>query len=220
MKTFYYYLTTSVLIIALSKIIYTAFPDIQSFFLEENSLIENVSAFSYFIASLLCFYGFIKRINKILCGVFCVFSGLAFLEEISFGKVIKHYPSPRVMGKTIDSVHDFLDVLVVSWNEHKIVVILVSLTIITLLIISIFALLRNKTLIMSLFANINYKSFISILALVVLLIISSQIIDIELLNKEKSMMPFYEELFEMIAGIGLVFISWLLVGNGIKKQSL
>lgn len=211
MRIFYSYLIAICIIVAISASVFFLFPALQSYFLDENSLIENFSALFFFIASLTCFYGFIKGINKVLSGVFCLVSGLGFLEELSFGKVVKHYRSPKLLGKDIDSLHDFLDVFVMGWDQYPVIIGLVVASLFAMLSFLFIILYRNRQAVLYAFGKINVTAFVAILLIIAMLIIMSQVFDLEVVNQGSSNLAFFEEIFEMNAALGFVYLSRLIV---------
>lgn len=90
------------------------YPAFRYLIIQEDQLVENLSAVFFFIAFGLGIYFFLKlrRIQSrpLLIGIALV--GLnGFLDEISFGERIFHFTPPVIGGVQFDAVHDIVEII-------------------------------------------------------------------------------------------------------------
>jgi hypothetical protein len=75
--------------------------------IKEDGLVENLSAFFWLQASIICFYRIMlnSQKNKLLLWFWCIFCFLCFGEEISWGQRIFHYSIHSIQH--ISAQHEF-----------------------------------------------------------------------------------------------------------------
>jgi len=89
--------------------VYIWFPNFRPSLMDEDRMIENLSAAFYFFSAFIAIL-FLKKhkIHKRILVLIAALGLLCFLEELSFGERIFGFSAPKIMGKKIDSTHDFL----------------------------------------------------------------------------------------------------------------
>ncbi len=106
-----YFLTFAFLGIVISYIIYFWFPQHLNLIIEEDNLIENLSALGFLTAGFLGIWAVKKNKKWKKLSMLVAFLGfLGFLDEISFGERIFDFNYPSIMGWQVDSAHDLFAV--------------------------------------------------------------------------------------------------------------
>ncbi|MEX0720056.1 MAG: hypothetical protein WD059_05265 [Balneolaceae bacterium] len=99
-------------------IIYFWFPDFMPYIIEEDHLVENLSAFSYLLAFVLALWVLKNYQSWRKLTWFVAAMGLiGFFDEISFGERIINFTSPEFWGEDIDAVHDILAITYVNLSN-------------------------------------------------------------------------------------------------------
>ena len=84
------------------------YPEIRSQLMEEDHLIENVTAGLYLFVAIVALVGlfFTKQKDKKIVVFFFVLALFVVLEELSYGERIFGFTAPRVFDYKMDTVHD------------------------------------------------------------------------------------------------------------------
>ena len=223
-KYVYFFVATLFLINAISLLIFIVSPGsgtVRGYFLNEDSLIETLSAGLFFGAFLLAFMllAACNEKNQFHCRwliLLLVFGTIGFLDELSFGERLFDLEMPELAGVKIDALHDFFNLtltLIFKLISHD--QIFALLLILIGFVLSILGILKYGKRIW--YASIKDGSFqVSLIMLMfIAFIFSALLLDAELL-------PFWgsralEEMFELNAAMAL-FTSCLVVYKlGINK---
>ncbi len=106
-----YFLIFAFLGIVISYIIYFWFPQYLYLIIQEDNLIENLSALGFLTAGLLGIWAVKKNKKWRKLSMLVAFLGfLGFLDEISFGDRLSDFNYPSIMGWQVDSAHDLFAV--------------------------------------------------------------------------------------------------------------
>jgi len=195
-----------VLNMTLAVMVYIFLPEYRNFLVAEDSFIENASAFLFLFTSLVAIkFAIAIPERKPLFLFISAFGLLAFLDEISFGKRIIDYGSPKVKGKTIDSCHDFVDVAILSLPDITSSVLL-TIMFSAVLFLALYIILKYRNAIISLFNK--YKKHPSFLMLMffILLVTAATLFDLQLISTNQFNLVVLEELFELNAGFAFLFL--------------
>ena len=88
------------------------FPAVTQRFVAEDSLVENASAISFLLASVLAVWTLKNNEGyRMYLWTIAAIGLLGFLDEISFGERLFGMSMPYVAGTKIDAAHDFVDLL-------------------------------------------------------------------------------------------------------------
>lgn len=103
---FFFAVVSVSLIISFS--LYFWFPEYINFIIEEDHLVENISAFSYLLAFFLGLW-VLKNYSswRKLTWLVAIIGLIGFLDELSFGSRIIAFAEPELLGKNINALHDF-----------------------------------------------------------------------------------------------------------------
>ena len=197
--------------IAIILIVYILFPSTEAYLVKENSLIENLSAIFFGIASLTGFIFFFKSKNRSYgLLILSALGMLGFMDEISFGKVFISYDSPSINNKTIDSIHDFLTIAYNFFKTNNLLPLLVFIFL--LFTFTILYLLKKK---ISKKFNTEIKKpmgnpIIRMVFIIIFIIAISQLIDLGAVKSSNFNLAILEESLEMNAGLALVFLTFIV----------
>ena len=205
MKLVRLYLIISGIILLTSIGFYIWVPTFRGYLLDEDSLIENISAILYLVSFFIGLFFFLKheRHRKALTAVSAI-SLLGFLDELSFGERHLGINGPLFYDVQIDGAHDFFylaykmalktDFL---YSIYGILLLLTGILIITAL------LLKHRLKLKKLFTRIHNEAPLLFLLFFGILIFIALIIDLGII--ESKFLFMIEELFEMLAALALLF---------------
>lgn len=191
------------------SIVYFAFPPLQGFLVDEDRLLETVSAlldlgvFVYGLA--LTIRGARDRGIVLSWPLFMALVGLwSFLEDMSYGQRIFGFDSPRVFGVPIDGLHDFayvgkryLDILI-KYQARRLVVLVAVLSLVALGL-----LVRYRRQILALALKILRMPPYLFFAIYVLLMVPSALLDLDMFAS--SVTTLIEEVMEFSASLALLW---------------
>jgi hypothetical protein len=191
--------------LAAAVVMYYLFPNTHPYFVNEDSIIENLAAFLFLLTGLIALVltfrkqGFQKK-GLILLSI----TGyIGFLDEIGFGQRIFNFQVPVIAGKKIDAVHD-IPVAIMKLFLHFAKDNLLSAIILTGIGVgSVLFLIYfyRKVILNNAYTMLKYPPFILILFFVVL-IGSAMVLDTDLFELELSVV--IEEMFETNAAFILL----------------
>lgn len=94
--------------LALATGLYYLFPNTHDYFVDEDRLIENLTAFMFLLTGLAAMIFAIRRRGFPNQGLILlsIIGYIGFLDEIGFGQRTLGFPVPVIAGKKIDAVHD------------------------------------------------------------------------------------------------------------------
>lgn len=191
-------------------LLYFGIPSARGYLLEEDSLVENLSAGFYLMSALYGTFLLLRNqgYKKLITAITSI-SFLGFLDEVSFGERLFSLNMPYVYGVRIDAAHDFVDVAEKmtsdfgdSYPLYANIIFFGSL----FLIISLIIKYKNKL------SKIRQKNrqnppFI-LLSSFVYLIILALAFDLEIVYDDAFFMM--EEIFEMNAALALLMCCFSL----------
>tara|TARA_B100000902_G_scaffold380708_1_gene416386 strand:+ start:196 stop:864 length:669 start_codon:yes stop_codon:yes gene_type:complete len=196
--------------ISIILIVYILIPSAEPFLAEENSLIENLSAIFFGIASLTGFIFFLKsKYRSFGLLIISAFGMLGFMDEISFGKSFIDYDNIYIYNKKIDGIHDFLDL---AYNYSEANNLLPFLFFISLIFIFTTLYLMNKEISKAFNTDIKKplnNPIIRMIFIIFLIIVFSQLIDLGAFDIQNFNLIILEESLEMNAGLALIFLTFI-----------
>ncbi len=217
------YLLTALVIDLVVSLVYFAFPAYRGLLVDEDRLLETLSALldlGVFIYALLLIT---RRAYKGTSRAWLIFLALvglwSFLEDVSYGQRIFGFDSPRVFGVPIDGMHDFvyvgkryLDILI-KYQARRLLILVVVLGVVMMGLVvkywsKILAVLGNG------FRSPQYLFFI----IYVLLMAPSAILDLDVFSSPLTTL--IEEVFEFDASLALLFGCIAIDGISRHKGSL
>jgi len=113
---FFFAVVAGTLLISYS--IYLWFPEYIYFIIDEDHLVENISAFSYLLAFFLGLW-VLKNYNswRKLTWLVAILGLIGFLDEISFGTRFIEFAEPELLGKNINALHDFIFISYIFFTD-------------------------------------------------------------------------------------------------------
>ncbi len=207
MKFVWIYLIVFGVNLLISLVVGLWMPDYRAHLVNENGLVEHLSAFFFlgtFFLSLLFFIKS-KKYRKELIAVSAL-GLLGFLDEISFGEWFFDLKMPHIGGVKIDAAHDFVFlgyILIKSFTDSH--AIFVYLLIGVGAIMAITVALKYGYKLIGIISNSYYKQTYILALFFVSLVFTSLIIDLDILHNNALFA--IEESFEMNAAIALLFCS-------------
>ncbi|MEM9117873.1 MAG: hypothetical protein AAGD09_08335 [Cyanobacteria bacterium P01_F01_bin.56] len=212
--------------------LYVFLPDTRDSWIQEGSLLENLTALLAFNSFLVGLYFVLKLKNKRhqrLYIVLPILGLITFLDELSFGEDIVEFDRPTIGGMEIDSLHDFVSLFfkkfILSENRNEngyilsLIIIIIVLAILTLL--GIFYRYRKH--------RSNFRTDIGLkkvgqgyppllfLGIAILFGLFAFTVDLRILQFRGA--KFLEELFEMHAAFALLMACFSIKALS-KKSSL
>lgn len=199
---FYFAIVGGCLIVAYS--VYLWFPNHIYFIIQEDHLVENISAFSYLLAFFLGLW-ILKKYDswRKITWLVAIVGLIGFLDELSFGTRIIEVTQMEILGENIDALHDFIIVGYIFFDN---ILGFYGLLFFVLATITSVIFLFNKQ------QKYHIKDFIGdpftapglFFALFFFFVLSAQIAD---LKGFIAPLIILEELFEMFGGIALSLYS-------------
>lgn len=222
----YLFAATSALIDIVAGLVFVFSPysgTVRGYFLNEDSLIENLTAGVYFCTFLLALNFLVTRritsnvYRKWLILVFTL-GIVGFLDEISFGERLFDLEMPVLAGTKIDALHDFFGLGVSLMDrlisQHLLIAVLLLLT--GLVIFSIAILKYGKRFWHVATVDGSYPVFLIIFIFTVL-VLSALILDANLLpvRGDRAL----EEMFELNASMALLTSCFIIDRLDANKRS-
>lgn len=214
-KEIKYFLTVVGFSFVSAYVIYFILPEFTPYFVEEDSVIENLSAFSYLLAFFLGIWVLTNYGSWWKLSLPVALLGLVgFLDEISFGERIFDLTMPVVLGVKVDAAHDFVAIFYLFLKDifglYGLVAIILGLGI----IVAGLFLYQQKYSFRDLTGNLFQTLPGQFLVLFFFFLFAATIIDLK-----EDYIPFVivEELFEMFAGFSLCLYSLSLIKTEEKQ---
>lgn len=208
-KEIKYFLTVIGLSFILAYVIYFILPVFTPYFVEEDSLVENLSAFSYLLAFFLGIWVLTKYRSWWKLSLPVTLLGLVgFLDEISFGERIFDLTMPVVLDVKIDAAHDLVAIAYLFLKDifglFGLVAIILGLGVAA----GGLYLYQQKYTLEDLTGNLFQTVPGQFLVLFLVFLFAATVIDLK-----EDYIPFViaEELFEMFAGVSLCLYSLSLL---------
>jgi hypothetical protein len=209
MKYVWGYLIVEGLILIISFAAYAWNPNLDHYFITEDSLIENSTAIFFITAFFLGLWMLAKRkAHKLSFMLIAGLGLLGFLDELSFGERIFHFHASAIRGVKIDAVHDLFDVGYRIWqsSNHKVASIAILAGIIGLVFLLLLIKYRAKTKMM-IKSIPRYPQYI-LMGFFAINIMLALIIDLNIIRSVELFI--LEEILEMTSAIALCFCALYL----------
>lgn len=185
--------------------VYSWMPSYRRYLLNEDSLIETLSAVFYLISFFLALLFFFKsNIHRKPLIFISAVGLLGFLDELSFGERLFGFNMPYIYGVKIDAAHDFfsLGYKVIREFTHSYPIYVFLLLGVGTIMVTIVT-LRYRYELRDIMSNIYLKPPFILALFFTILVFSALLIDLDLVHHRALLLV--EELFEMNAGIALLF---------------
>ena len=101
---------------------YVNFPGYRHLLVQENSLLENLTAGFYLIAALMGLELFRRNKSPLHLLLPTLLGVVGFLDEIQWGETLLNLSMPIVAGNKINAIHDFVDVARETYSQQFTVV--------------------------------------------------------------------------------------------------
>lgn len=189
-------------------VVFNWFTSLRGFYINEDWLVENLSAAFYLVAFLLAItLAWRSRHRRWTIFGVGVIGLVGFLDEISFGERWYDVPMPRFFGVRLDAFHDvfsFAYRVLPQVRFHP----LFFLGLLTVAAVMILVGRRLAPTVREWLVGIHRHPAFTIFILAVLQIAAALVIDLHILRMRGVFM--LEEVFEMNAAIALVLCAWSL----------
>jgi hypothetical protein len=218
MKIVWTFLLLALLLNVSGLAVYFAAPDsetIHRYFWEEDSLVENMSAGTFFLAFLcgaaLLMRGVRRRFDRRWLMLVTGLGLLGFLDEMSYGERLFDLKMPMVKKIKFDAIHDVIDwcyyegPLVVG--RHKGLSLLALAVAVSLVAIGLFL---ARRLLRDLARDTRNYPLYALMLCFVILLACAVTIDIGVLDPWSPHLPVVEELLEWSAAISLLFSEYFI----------
>lgn len=189
-------------------------PDYRHFLIEEDSLVESLSALFFLVAF---FVGLALLIrgggNRLLLAVVACLGLLGFLDELSFGERPFELEMPYLRGVQIDAAHDLFTVVYAiarDWIRSQPVTGLLVVAIVGLA--TVLAMRRYRARFTRALMNYPNREAVIFACIFAALIGFALVIDLNIV--QHNVLFSVEEMFELNAAIALLFCAWSLRGTG------
>ncbi len=200
--------------------VFFGMPDYRGYLLHEDSLIENLTAFLFFLSSCIGFLFFLR--SKLHCKALIIVSMvsfLGFLDELSFGERLFKLDMPRIYGVKIDAAHDFFylayKVIIkpaFAYSTYLILFLSIGTMFVTILLV------RYRDKVTKITTNIFQNSQFTLLLFFTIFIFCALVIDLDLIHSNVLFMV--EELFEMNAAFALLMCSLSLKEQPLSDKAI
>ena len=212
------FLLVVMLVNAIGLVTYFSVPEshpVRDLLEDEDGLIENLSAGAFCLAFLcgaaLLLRGVHRRFDRRWTVLVTVLGLMGFLDEVSYGERLFDLKMPMLAKIKLDAAHDLIDwvyyegPLVVARNRG-----LYLLGLVAAILLAAVALIRLRRPLRELACERrNYPLYILLLFFVGFLA-GAITIDLGILDPWSEELPIVEELFELSAGIALVFSNYIV----------
>jgi hypothetical protein len=121
-RILYLYIISLPVQLSLGLAAYVNFPGHRHLLVQENSLLENLTAVFYLIAALMGLELFRRNKNRLQLLLPTVLGLVGFLDELQWGERLLNLSMPIVAGNKINAVHDFVDVARETYSQQLTVV--------------------------------------------------------------------------------------------------
>ena len=196
MKYVWCYIAVCGFNVLIACVAYVWFPTYRHYLLQEDSLVENLSAMFFLLSSFLSLLFLVKLKDHKKLLIFVLVVGLiGFLDELSFGERIFGFAMPSIGRVKIDAIHDFFDLAYRYRSYSYPLTGIGGILIVTLVSYWVKLMLRHPSK--------GLGPHYVLLMFFAALVFSASVIDLEIVKYP----PLFvlEEIFEMNAGIALVF---------------
>jgi len=205
--------------IAAITILYALLPGFRDYLFREDGLIENLTAIIFFCAFLVSMYFFFMKGKRQKSLLVIAFIGLlGFLDEVSFGERHFRLNMPRYDGVKFDAVHDGL-----FWGYLKISSFFEiepnrvwALSIIGLALLTAGG-GRFRTQLKCWASTVRHNQRQLLDLTFFLLLASAMLVDLDIIDNRY--LYYTEEVFEMFAGVALVFCALIRVNDGAELDT-
>ncbi len=195
--------------------VYFWVPNYMGYLLNEDSLIENLSAGLYLISFCMGLLFFLKsKMRRKALIVVSAVSLLGFLDELSFGERLFGLDMPLIYGVKIDAAHDFIYLackvmlkLATTYPTYMILFLLTGIITVTV------SLLKHRSKLAKIITSIYHEEPFVFVLFFTILVFFSIVIDLDIVHNKVLVMV--EELFEMNAALALLMCCFSLQ----KKRS-
>jgi len=223
MKHVWWYISIVVIDMLSAWFVYILFPNYRVYLLQEDGLIENLSAFFFLLTFFVAFSLAIKKKgNNRALFLISAIGLLGFLDEVSFGESLFGLSMPEIEGKTIDALHDFYEVgyfqLFKLTPTYAIALYLLLTSVAVGLLILLFI---HKAKVWRDLSMVQGYHLYILMLLIVFFLVSALVIDFLGSSSVRGFKvpalshgTFFEEMLEMNVGIGLLICSLSLYGSG------
>lgn len=224
-----FYCSAMIVNIILFSALYVLLPDIREGWIQEGSLLENLTAILAFIGFLVGLFFVLKiksKFHQKLYSVLPILGLITFLDELSFGKDIIELDFPTIGGMEIDALHDFISLFykrfILSENRDGYVLPLFLIVVVLALLALLGLFYRNHSHHLNLRTNIDLEKFIQehksllFLGIAVLFGLFALAVDLRILQFRGA--KFLEELFEMNATFALLMACFSI--QSISKKNI
>ena len=191
---------------------------VRDFLVDEDNLIENLSAGTFCLAFLcgaaLLFRGVRRLFDRRWLVLVTVLGLLGFLDELSFGERLFGLKMPMIANIKLDSAHDLIDwiyyegPLVLARHRGPYLLGLVA----AILLVSV-ALIRLRRQLRGLACDRSNYPLYALMLFFVALLACAVTIDLGITDPWSTELEIVEELFELSAGIALVFSVYVVYRN-------
>jgi len=202
------YIVFFIFSLLISSVVYLLFPDHLNYILQEDDLVENISACFYFFSFLFAGKTYVMKNttqNRIVKIIF-ILGLIGFLEEISYGERVFGLFMPHIAGVKIDAAHDLVKLVYIKIKDFKFLHNIYLYLIISIFVGIILVSLRNF-LVMEIMPKLMRKPPYMFLLIFAILLLLSQLVDIRPPVYHQAIYVM-EEVLEMNASIAL-FFAWL-----------
>ena len=183
-------------------------PDYRAYLVNEDSLVEHLSAFLFLSTFFLSFLFVIKsKKNRKSLIIVSAVGLLGFLDEISFGERLFMLNMPIIGGKKIDAVHDLFELgykgIKILTHSHAIFVYLLILIGGGAIMAVTRVALKYRYKLIAIISNGYYKQTYILALFFASLVFAALIIDLGIIHNNALFT--LEELLEMNAAMALLF---------------
>lgn len=187
------------------SVLFAVLPAFRNYLFREDGLIENLTAAIFLSAFYVSMYFIVRKGKRQLSLVLISLVGLVgFLDEVSFGERHFNLTMPRYDGVKFDAVHDGL-----FWGYLKLAGLIAAHPDASLLVFSVIlaavltgAVMARERLV-DLVGTIRREQKRMMVVIFFLLLGTAMLVDLDFI--ENDYLYYMEEMFEMFAGVALIF---------------
>lgn len=186
--------------------LYFLTPDLRLQLLRENGLLEGPSNFFYLgslLLGLLALTHAQRLIDLMLSAAIALAGLVCFLDEVAFGTELFEVPLPLIFGYPVDGLHDFIDIAAGALLADPASIGRVGLGVGAALALGLATGWLLRARLRAAWQTLRPEPAWRFLVAFVLLLIVAMTIDLDMIGG--LYLQFLEELFEMNAGIALLF---------------
>lgn len=194
------------IILVISSVLFFLVPATQRHLMDEDALVEHLTALLFFAALITGTYLLIRQWRspqRRILGLLTLLALFCWLDELSFGARFFHWRVPAIFGHKFDGVHDLVDFgyrsILLGWTRQQ------SLLVIILSAVTVYAtvaLLAYRQEIKAFYLRIPLKESNVLLTLTAILLLTAIVLDFDIVVTRYTMM--LEEVVEMSVALGLL----------------